>query len=55
MSEPLWTDLEAAQRAQELCVTFKRNPDVLSPDEQALAMTLLKAVALLGKAKRDAD
>ncbi len=52
MSVPLWSELEAAARAQELCEIFRQHPDELSPDEQALAMTLLKALGLLGRRLR---
>jgi hypothetical protein len=40
MADPLWTEAEAKKRAIELVAQFDQNPDVLSPDEQALAMTL---------------
>lgn len=49
MNTPLLTDAEAHARATELVASFNRDPDVLSPDEQALAMEL-KA---LSHARRD--
>jgi hypothetical protein len=40
MADRLLTDAEARERALELAAQFDRDPDVLSPDEQALVMTL---------------
>lgn len=40
MNTPLLTDAEAHARATELVAQFNSDPDVLSPDEQALAMEL---------------
>lgn len=38
MADPLFTEAEAHARILKLLASFDRNPDVLSPDEQALAM-----------------
>lgn len=40
MMEPLFTEAEAEARAVELVAAFDRYCDVLSPDEQALAMAI---------------
>ncbi len=40
MNDPLWTRETATARAQELVRQYLRTPDVLSPDEQALAMRI---------------
>lgn len=40
MADPLFTHAEAHARANELLAAFERNPDVLSPDEQALVMMI---------------
>ncbi len=49
MPEPLYTLPEALDRAEELTEIFKKNPDVLSPDEQALVMALLHAIRRIGE------
>jgi len=40
MDAPLLTDSEAHARALQLLALFDRHPDALSPDEQALTMTI---------------
>lgn len=40
MADPLWTEADAHARTLELLAAFDRNPDVLSPDEQALVMAI---------------
>jgi hypothetical protein len=40
MSEPLLTPIYAKARTAELVEQFERDPDVLSPDEQALVMEI---------------
>ncbi len=40
MNEAIWTEAEALERARELVRLFEQNPDVLSPDEQALVMMI---------------
>ncbi len=42
INDPLFTAAEATTRAADLVEAFSRNPDVLSPDEQALAMEVLR-------------
>ncbi len=46
---PLLTESEARERALALLKQYDRDPDCLSPDEQALAMT----IRMLERATRD--
>jgi len=48
INEPLFTATEAQDRALELIAQFDKNPDVLSPNEQALAMQV-KVMTQAGK------
>ena len=52
MNEPLWSHSEGLLRAKELCDLFNEHPDALSPDEQALAQTLLTAIGRISELLR---
>jgi hypothetical protein len=54
-NKPLLTDVEAERRAKELTAIFDRDPDVLSPDEQALAMTIKRLELQVALLENDLD
>jgi hypothetical protein len=47
MNELLLTEDQAYERAREYLALFERTPDALSPDEQALVMTINRLVRVI--------